>query len=88
MTSKPAPQSGVASAKLSAVLSAIVTNSKRGRAPTLGEARAELQRGGVQWSGEGELLYPQDRTSLLIELDDLIGRFGAQAPVKSFIGSD
>ena len=57
------------------------------QAETLGAARLALQRAGVTWSGEGELLFPQDRTALLIELDELIAAQGAQAPVAALIAA-
>lgn len=49
------------------------------RRPTLGAVRAALQKSGVTWSREGELLFPQDRTALVIELDELIDAYGARA---------
>ena len=55
------------------------------QAETLGAAWLALQRAGVTWSNEGELLFPQDRTALLIELDELIAVHGAQAPVAALI---
>jgi hypothetical protein len=44
---------------------------------TLRKVRDELQHEGVTWSREGELLFPQDRTALVIELDELIDAHGA-----------
>jgi hypothetical protein len=66
-----------ASAELSAVMKAMAADPSRTRPPTLGDVRAALQGSGTQWSPEGELLHLQDRTSLVIELDDLIGRYSA-----------
>jgi hypothetical protein len=66
-----------ASAELSAFMKAMAADPSRTRPLTLGDVRAALQSSGTQWSPEGELLHPQDRTSLVIELDDLIGRNGA-----------
>ena len=57
------------------------------RRPTLSAVRAEVQQKGMTWSQEGELLFPQDRTALLIELDELIERSGARAPAADFIAS-
>ena len=86
MGTKPvANNSAGFSVKLWGILQAMLDDPSRGRPPTLAEVRAELQQTGVQWTGEGELLHPQDRTSLVIELDELIGRYGADAPVKSFV---
>jgi hypothetical protein len=47
--------------------------------------RADLQQTGLQWSRNGELLHPQDRTSLLIELDGLIAQYGSKASAVDFI---
>jgi len=74
-----------AGVQLSAIMQAVIDDPGRTRPPTLGEVRAELEQSGVRWTGEGELQFPQDRTSLLIELDDLIGRYGADAPAASYL---
>jgi hypothetical protein len=39
----------------------------------------------MQWSGEGELLHPQDQTSLIIELDDLIKECGEGASAAALV---
>ena len=36
---------------------------------TLGAARYAIEHERIVWSSEGELLHPQDRTSLVIELE-------------------
>ena len=46
---------------------------------TLGAARYAIEHERIFWSSEGELLHPQDRTSLVIELDELIDRHGMDA---------
>jgi hypothetical protein len=53
--------------------------------PTLGAVRAAVQKSGVTWSKEGEFLFPQDRTALVIELDELIDRFGVRARAADFL---
>jgi hypothetical protein len=45
------------------------------RPPTLRDVRAASQKSGVTWSKEGELLFPQDRTAFVIELDELIDAY-------------
>ena len=49
------------------------------RPTTLDALRIALRQESVHWSREGELLFPQDRTALLIELDELIDALGADA---------
>jgi len=49
------------------------------RPATLNALRAALRQEAVHWSRDGELLFPQDRTALLIELDELIDALGADA---------
>ena len=66
------------SAGLSAVIERLLKDPQRKALLTLGDVRNDVEKGGLQWSPNGELLYPQDRTSQLIELDDLIERYGAE----------
>lgn len=53
--------------------------------PTLADARAALVHAQPYWSAEGELLYPQDRTALMIELDELIDRCGPGARARDLV---
>ena len=69
---------------LSRILKAMVKDPERKQAPTLRDVRAALLERGMQWSGEGELLHPQDQTSLIIELDDLIKDYGEGASAIEF----
>jgi hypothetical protein len=73
------------SPELSTVMEALVNDSQREQPPTLEDVRADLQQTGLQWSRNGELLHPQDRTSLLIELDGLIAQYGSKASAVDFI---
>ena len=68
------------SAELSAVIETLLNDPHRKAPLTLGEVRIDVAKSGLQWSRNGELLYPQDRTSQLIELDDLIELYGAETP--------
>lgn len=52
---------------------------------TLGAARYAIEHERIVWSAEGELLHPQDRTSLVIELDELIDAYGMNAAALSFM---
>jgi hypothetical protein len=74
-----------ASPELSAAIRRLIAARRVARRPTLGAARAALQKSGVSWSGEGELLFPQDRTALLIELDELIDARGTRARATDFL---
>jgi hypothetical protein len=71
--------------ELAAVIRALMAAGRVARRPTLGAVRAALQKGGVTWSKDGELLFPQDRTALVIELDELIDRFGMRARAGDFL---
>jgi hypothetical protein len=73
------------SAELTAILERLQKDPAGRTPPTLAELRSEVEQAGVQWSANGELLYPQDRTSLLIELDDLIQEYGEAAPAMDLI---
>jgi hypothetical protein len=73
------------SPELSTVIEALVNEPQREQPPTLEDVRADLQQTGLQWSRNGELLHPQDRTSLLIELDGLIAQYGSEASAVDFV---
>jgi hypothetical protein len=73
------------SPELSTVIETLVNESQREQPPTLEDVRADLQQTGLQWSRNGELLHPQDRTSLLIELDGLIAQYGSEASAVDFV---
>jgi hypothetical protein len=60
---------------------ALTTDSIPTRRLTLSQLRSAVVSGDPQWSPEGELLYRQDRISLVVELDQLINRYGADALV-------
>jgi len=67
------------SPELAAVIRALAAAARRKPRPTLAKVRAALKGEGMTWSREGELLFPQDRTALLIEIDELIDAYGARA---------
>ena len=73
------------SAGLSAAIEALASDPQRKQPPTLADVRADLQMTGLQWSRNGELLHPQDRTSLLIELDGLIAQYGSKASAVDLV---
>lgn len=74
-----------ATPQLSAIIRALASARRVARRPTLGAVRAALQKLGVTWSREGELLFPQDRTALVIELDELIDAYGVRAKAVDFL---
>jgi hypothetical protein len=73
------------SAGLSAAIQALASDPQRKPSPTLADVRAALLMTGLQWSRNGELLHPQDRTSLLIELDGLIAQYGSKVSAVDFV---
>ena len=73
------------SAELSAAIERLASEPERRKPPTLAEVRVDLEKTGLQWSENGELLFPQDRTAPIIELDDLITKYGAEAPALDFV---
>jgi hypothetical protein len=75
------------SVELSAAMERLLKDPQRKAPVTLGQVRVDVEKSGLQWSPNGELLYPQDRTSQLIEIDDLIERYGADTPALDLLGS-
>lgn len=51
---------------------------------TLGAVRKSILEESTAWF-EGELLHPQDRTSLINELDELIDEYGMAANASDFL---
>jgi hypothetical protein len=74
-----------ASPELSAAIERLASDPQRKEAPTLGAVRVDLEMTGLQWSPNGELLHPQDRTAQLIEIDDLIEQHGKEASALDFV---
>jgi hypothetical protein len=52
---------------------------------TLHDVRIAVQQDTSLWSQEGELLHPQDRTALLIEIDQIIEMFGKQHMARDLL---
>jgi hypothetical protein len=73
-----------ATRELSQVVNALISSSEVSPEATLCEIRAVVLGNDIFVSGEGELLYPQDRTFLVIELDELIERYGMHAAAREF----
>ncbi len=74
-----------ATPELSNMIELLARDAQASSEPTLGDIRAPLLEPHVFWSGEGELLYGQDQTALVIELDELIEHYGTQARARDFI---
>jgi len=75
---------GHVSAELRDVIMALLNNRPRASSLSLHDVRIAVQQNSSAWSQEGELLYPQDRTSLLIEIDELIEKHGKEASAVGF----
>ena len=76
------------SAGLFGIFQAIVQDPERKQPATLQDVRRALLERGVQWSREGELMHPQDQTSLIIELDELIKDYGDEASPAEWIDAN
>ena len=74
------------SPELSAAIDALVSDPDREEPPTLDDVRVALKTESLRWSREGGLLHPQDRTSIVVELDELIDEFGKDALAIDFVG--
>ena len=75
-----------ATPELSQVIESLIDSSDVPALATLSDVRAVVLDDGIFVSGEGELLYPQDRTFLVIELDELIDSHGTKASARDFTG--
>jgi hypothetical protein len=74
------------SAELSALIEAMVDDPDREQPPTLEDVQVALKNSPGR-SPEGDRLHPQNRASVVIELDDLIAEFGNEAPAVDFVGT-
>ena len=75
-----------ASPELTHALDHLTSTRKARTRLSLADARAALLEESTTWSPEGELLHPQDRTALIIELDELIERYGPTAHARDVLG--
>ena len=73
------------SAELRDAITALLTERQRESPLTLNDVRLALQRNSSAWTQEGELLHPQDRTSLLIEIDETIEKHGKEVSAAGFL---
>ena len=75
------------SAELRDAITTLLTERQRESHLTLNDVRIAVQQNSSAWSQEGELLHLQDRTSLLIEIDELIEKHGKEASAVGLLPS-
>ncbi|HWQ40363.1 MAG TPA: hypothetical protein VNM24_17425 [Burkholderiales bacterium] len=75
------------SPELSAAIEAVLEDPDREQPPTLEDVRASLQQESKRWSREGWALHPEERSSVIAELDALIDQFGEEALAIDFAGA-
>jgi len=75
------------SAELRDAITTLLAERQRESPLTLNDVRLALQRNSAAWTQEGELLHPQDRTALLVEIDELIEKHGKEALAAGFLPS-
>jgi NAD(P)-dependent dehydrogenase (short-subunit alcohol dehydrogenase family) len=72
------------SPELSAIIERLTDDADRDELPTLDDVRAAVEEADGR-DAEDERRHPQDRTSVVAELDDLIEEFGGDALAVDFI---
>lgn len=72
------------SPELSDILEKLVNDPDREEPPTMEEVRALVEEGDAS-AAELGLLHPQDKTSMLSELDGLIEEFGGDVLANDFV---
>jgi len=75
------------SAELSAFLEKLVNDPDRDEPPTLETAQTALKESVSEAIWNEDLLHPQDRDSLIVELNRLIEEFGPEAPAIDFLAT-
>ena len=78
----------MATPELSRFIAELVHNAGVSTTATLADLRAILIGNDMFMSGEGEILYKSDRTSFLIELDELIEQHGIETPVRKLMRNE
>jgi hypothetical protein len=74
------------SAKLSRLIESMVNDPDRDEPPTLDEVRKALERSGSAHPAQ-VAMHPQDRSSALAEVNDLIEEYGGEALAHYFIAA-
>jgi hypothetical protein len=75
------------SSELSALMETMVDDPDREVLPTLEDVRSLVHQRSSAADRREETLHPQQRASLLAEIDDLVDEFGADAPAIDFIAA-
>jgi AcrR family transcriptional regulator len=75
------------SSELSAFIEKLVDDPDREEAPTLEAVRAALQESSSEELWEDDLRHPQDRESMIVELNALIEEFGPEALAAAFVSA-
>lgn len=73
------------SAELSEIIETLVNDPDREETVTLEEVRGTLVESGAAEVVQEELLHPQERNSLLAEIDGLIEEYGGEALAIDFV---
>ena len=75
------------SSELSAFIEKLVDDPDREEAPTLEAVRAALQESSSEELWEDDLRHPQDRESMIVELNALIEEFGPEVLAAAFVSA-
>lgn len=75
------------SPELSAFMENLVNDPDRDEPPTLEVVRDALKASVSEATWNEDLLHPQDRDSLIVELNRLIEEFGPEAPAVDFLST-
>lgn len=73
------------SRELGSVIEAMIDNPERDEPPTLEEVRYVVNQMADDADRWDEAMHPQERTSVLREIDDLVDEFGGEAPAVDFL---
>ena len=73
------------STELVELITTLLRGQRREAPFTLHDVRLALQQNDSARLEEGELSHPQDRTVLLIEIDELIDEHGVQMPAAALL---
>ncbi|MGE5089910.1 MAG: hypothetical protein ACM3QY_12340 [Candidatus Levyibacteriota bacterium] len=75
------------SSELSALMETMVDDPDREAPPTLEDVRSVVRARSSAADRREETLHPQQRASLLAEIDDLVDEFGGDAPAIDFVAT-
>lgn len=82
---RPVDVAANVSPELSSYIQTLVEDPDREEEPTLEDVRAALREATGEELREVEALHPEDRTSMMVELDDLISEYGEDALAADFV---